>query len=73
MGSLIFFFFSAHQPALLIPDLELQVLRQVMIINATESELPDSSSKNEPDHARPLLQIFNGSPLCTGPHPNTRA
>lgn len=46
MGSLIFFFFPAHQLALLNPNLELQVLRQVMIFSAIESELPDSSSKN---------------------------
>ena len=72
MGSLIFFFFSAHQPALLIPDLELQVLRQVMIINATESELPDSSSKN-------MSQITPGpcskslmAPHCVQDHVQTQ-
>lgn len=73
MGSLIFFFFSAHQPALLVPYFELRGsfsgydnrhrIRAVRVI----------FQKLELDHVMSLLQNFNGYPLSMESHPNTIA
>ena len=74
MGSLIFFFFSSSSTSTSHPqlgtagsssgyDLQCHRIRAARLI----------FQKHELDHARTLLQIFNGSPLCTGPHLNTRA